>query len=121
VARRKACGGVGYRAQFLVQRARDVAGRELPALADVHQRAEVDGCCAHHVVAGQRESGRLPRSDPAVELTGDALIADLEALPDDLVRVLVLVADEHEWALGVSEPAQPGGERGPERDRQRAG
>jgi hypothetical protein len=48
------------------------------------------------------------------------LVSDLEALPDDLLGILVAVADEHQRPIGVGEPAQPGAERRAQRDRQRA-
>ena len=50
-------------------------------------------------------------SMPPVELADEVLVADVEALADQLVAVLVVVEDEHERPVRVDEPAEPAGER----------
>ena len=44
---------------------------------------------------------------PPVELAGEVLVADVEALADQLVAVLVVVEDEHDRPVRVDEPAEP--------------
>ena len=70
---------------------------------------------------GDRRSGGGPGGDAAGELAGEVVVADLERLPDDLGRVLVGVADDDQRPVGRDQPAEPGGERRPQRDRHRAG
>ena len=45
------------------------------------------------------------------QFTLEVLVAGLETVPDDLVRVLIGVADEHQRHLRIGQPAQPGGKR----------
>ena len=60
-----------------------------------------------------------PRVDAAGELAGEVLVADLRACQTTR-GVLVGVEDEDERPVGGDEPAEPGGERGAQRDRHRA-
>ena len=59
--------------------------------------------------------------DAAGQLAGEVVVADLRGLPEDLGGVLVRVADDDERAVGGRQPAEPGRERGPQRDRDGAG
>ena len=64
-----------------------------------------------------RQPGRGPGVDAAGEFADDVVVADLRRLPDDLVGVLVGVADHDKRAVVRGDPAEPGRERVPQRDR----
>ena len=66
-------------------------------------------------------TGRPPGVDAAVELADDVLVADVEALADDLVAILVVAGDDDDRAFEVGEPAEPAGEHRSQRVRHRAG
>ena len=65
--------------------------------------------------------GGSPGVDAAGQLADEVFVADVEALADELVAVLVVVEDEHERPVRVDEPAEPAGERRPQRVGHRAG
>ena len=102
-------GAVGEAAELDVDRPGDVAGLELAALADVDHGAD-DLVRVDERDPGDLAAGRSPGVDAAVELADDVLVADVEALADDLVAVLVVAGDDHDRPVEVDEPAEPAGE-----------
>ena len=111
----------GQRAELDVAGAGQVAVGVLAGLPDVDDRP---GRPARRPAGGggDRLPGGGPGGDAAGELADEVVVADLAGLPDDLVGVLVGVADEHQWRRRVGhEPAQPGRERRPQGDGERAG
>ena len=118
--------GVGRQvAQLDVRRAGHVPGGELAVLPDVQHRGA--GRRVAHRAGLDEGDGRdsLPGGGPcahaAGELTGEVVVADLQGLPGDLAGVLVDAPDDDQGTVGGDDPAQPGGERRTQRDRDRAG
>ena len=108
----------------MLTRTGHVAGGVLVALADIDDLAGdpvgVDERNRAHGPTGVR-----PALDAAGELADEVLVADVEALADELVAILALVEHEDERPLRSDQPAEPTGEHGaqrcstttPERDR----
>src|SRR5216117_1739750 len=68
-----------------------------------------------------RASGGPPGGDTPGHFTGDVAEVDVQRRPEDVGGVLVGVADDDDRDGGVEQPAEPGGELCPQRDRHRAG
>ena len=62
-----------------------------------------------------------PGVDAAVELADELVVADVEALADDLGAVLVVAGDDHDRPVEVDDPAEPAGEHRSQRVGHRAG
>lgn len=90
-----------------MDRARHVAVCVLDGLADVEYQLAVQRRRADE----RDHTDRLAVGGPGVETTsqlaGQVLIADSEALTDEVDAVLVVVDDEHDRLVPPNEPAQP--------------
>ena len=62
-------------------------------------------------------AGGTPGRHPAGKLADQLLVADLEALLDELAAILPLIEDEDERPVGGHEPAEPRRERATQCDR----
>src|SRR5439155_1374302 len=113
--------GVGGQvAEFDVQGAGQMPRGVLAVLPDVEERPGYP-VGPDQSGGGDRAAGRAPGGDAAGQFPGDVGEVDGERGPEDVGRVLVGVADDDDRDGGVQEPAQPGGELGPQRDRDGAG
>ena len=112
-------GGRCQFAQLDVEGTRQVPGFELGVLSDVEYRTGYRrGVDEGHV--GDRMAGLCPGVDAAVELAGEALVADAERLAHHLGPVLGWVLQDDQRDVVGDQPAQPAGELWAERDRERA-
>ena len=84
----------GQRAELDVASGRHVPTGELRQLADVEQSAITQLIRADQLGVGGGFSGGDPGVHSAGQLSDDALVADLDRLPDDLLGVLVGIADD---------------------------
>ena len=112
--------GGGDGAELDVAGAGNVPGGVLVGLADIDDSA-VHGGRLDHGDGGDRASAGAPGVDPAGQLADEPFVADVEALADQLVPVLVVVEDEHERPVRLDEPAEPAAKRRSQRVGQRAG
>ncbi len=108
-------------AELDVARRGNVPGVELRGLPHVHQGGAGDFAGMHQPCARDAESSHDSGGDAADQVADEVVVADLRCLPRDLGGVLVLVAYDDERAVGRGDPAEPGGERVPQRDRQGSG
>ena len=110
---------VGEVAELDVDRAGDVAG--VPFVRPGGRRAPFRPCrsAVDERDRLDREPGGRPGGDAAVELAEDRVVADGEALADEVGAVGVVVEDEHDGPVEGDEPAEPAGEHAPVLDRER--
>jgi hypothetical protein len=66
-------------------------------------------------------SGIGPRGYAAGQCADDAVVADVDRVPEDVGCGLVGVAHDDDRRGGIDDPAEPGREPGPQGDRDRAG
>ena len=104
-------------------RAGQVPAGALAGLADVEHRAPSPACSGP---TSSRRPGRAAGGPPgghaAGQLPDELLVADVERLAHQLVGgSWSALRTTQQWPVGVHQPAQPGGELRPQRDRQRAG
>src|SRR6266702_6442215 len=113
--------GVGGQvAEFEVQGGGQVPGGVLGVLAYVEDRPGYP-VGPDQPGGGDLAAGRAPGGDAAGQFPGNVGEVDGQRGPEDVGRVLVGVADDDDRGGGVDQPAQPGGELGPQRDCDRAG
>src|SRR5262249_28284907 len=68
-----------------------------------------------------RPAAGSPGGDATGQFAGEAFVADVETLADELVAVLIIVEHERHWTVGGDEPAEPAGECRAQRGGGRAG
>lgn len=98
----------------------DVAGGPFAGLANVEHRPG-DVHRVHEGDGGDGQPGAGPGGQAAIELAEDGVVADGEALADEVGAVDRVVEHEHDGPVEVDEPAEPAGEHRAVLDRDRPG